>query len=106
MNNQKFQNCGTACCDCTVACKYNIIEDLCEQDDDMFTHFLVVNKEHDALNFLIIEPILGASERAILYKIEWFFRVYIENICKKYFSKKRERHHRNEPFKIEISSSN
>jgi hypothetical protein len=89
MSQHKNQVFGTACCDCTVACKYRIVEDLCEQEEELFAHFLTVNKAQDLLNFLFIESILRANERYILHKADKFFMKYIENIRTQYFGDKR-----------------
>jgi hypothetical protein len=85
MSHPKIQNCGTACCDCTVACKYTIIEDLCAQEDELFAQFLAEKKEQGSLNFLVIEPILGANERAIFHKVDRLFMKYVENMRTRYF---------------------
>ena len=106
MSHPKIQNCGTACCDCTVACKYTIIEDLCKQEDELFAQFLAEKKEQGSIIFFVIESILRANEKAILYKVDRLFKAFVENILKRYFSKKSQKYPKNALFKIKLSSSN
>jgi hypothetical protein len=89
MSYPKIENCDTACCDCSVACKYNIIEDLCEQDSELFAHFMEVNNDYN----LLISYIFGEVETAMVRKIvkilwmrlqstsEWYRRKYGQKNC-------------------------
>jgi hypothetical protein len=64
MGHQKIQNCGTACCDCTVACKYDIVEDLYAQDAESFAHFIEVNNDYN----LLIVFMFAEVETAMMQK--------------------------------------
>lgn len=90
MSHPQIENCGTACCDCTVACKYRIIEDLCEQDPELFAHFMEVNNDYN----LLISYIFGEAETAMMRKIVKILRMRLQSIsewyCRKYGQKNRE----------------
>ena len=83
MSYPQIENCDTACCDCTVACKYNIIEDLCEQDSELFAHFMEVNNDYN----LLISYIFGEAETAMMRKIVKILRMRLQSISEWYFRK-------------------
>jgi hypothetical protein len=87
MSQQIIQNCGTACCDCTVACKYHFIEDFCSQDTELFAHFIEVNNEHN----LVIAFILGDGEIALMQRFVKFLQTNIKSIGIRYFEKYKQK---------------
>jgi hypothetical protein len=91
MSHQKNQNCGTACCDCTVACKYHFIEDLCEQDAELSAHYLSTNKDLVVLCLIVTESMVGEVEIAFMQKVERLLITGVNKIRKWYFDVKKQK---------------
>jgi hypothetical protein len=87
MSQQKNQVCGTACCDCTVACKYNIIEDLYVQDTESFAHFMEVNNDVGWSHLLLKELIFGEGEIAMIQKFVKILQTRFQSISNWCFEK-------------------
>jgi hypothetical protein len=90
MSHQIIQNCGTACCDCTVACKYHFIEDLCAQDAELSAHYLSKNKELVVLCLIATESIIGEAEIVIIQKVERLLTTGVNKIRQLYFDRKKQ----------------
>jgi hypothetical protein len=90
MSHQIIQNCGTACCDCTVACKYHFIEDLCAQDDELFAHYLSRNKDLFVPCLIATESMVGEVEIVIIQKVERLLTMGVNKIRQLYFDRKKQ----------------
>jgi hypothetical protein len=90
MSHPKIQNCGTACCDCTVACKYHFIEDLCAQDDELFAHYLSRNKDLMVPCLIATESMVGEVEIVIIQKVERLLTTGVNKIRQLYFDRKKQ----------------
>jgi hypothetical protein len=82
MSNQKFQSCGTACCDCTEACKYDIVEEFGEQNAALFAHWVWLKNDYAALCFLTIDYIIEGNELVFMVKIMRLLRIRVKNSLK------------------------
>jgi hypothetical protein len=82
MSNQKFQSCGTACCDCTEACKYDIVEEFGEQNAALFARWVWLKNDYAALCFLTIDCIIEGNELVFMVKIMRLLRIRVKNSLK------------------------
>jgi hypothetical protein len=82
MSNQKFQSCGTACCDCTAICKHDIVEEFGEQNAALFARWVWLKNDYAALCFLIVESTVEASELVFMVKFTRFWLMRVKHSLK------------------------
>jgi hypothetical protein len=82
MNHQKFQSCGTACCDCTSICKHDIVEEFSEQNAALFARWVWLKNDYAALCFLIVECTVEGSELVFMVKFMKSWLMWVKKSLK------------------------